>query len=237
MESSPLSVSDIAAVTRDNDGMNGNGAWWILVILLALGGWGRNGNGFAGSGGGDYALATDFATLERKMDGINGGLCDGFYAQNTNMLNGFSGVQNTLAQGFAGLNTAMVQQGYETRQGVQAVQNQMASCCCDLQRDITAAQTANQMQFMQAQFQNQQNHCETVQAIHAVQDNLIKYMTDQEMQKLRDENLAYRFAASQADQNNYLVNTLRPMPVPAYQSCNPWASQAAYGCCSSSGCC
>ena len=29
----------------------------------------------------------------------------------------------------------------------------------------------------------------------------------------------------------YLVNTLRPCPIPAYQSCNPWAAQAAYGSC------
>ena len=43
-------------------------------------------------------------------------------------------------------------------------------------------------------------------------------------------------AASQQAQNNYLVNTLRPCPIPSYQTCNPWASQAAYGSCGSVGC-
>ena len=34
-----MSLSDIAAVTRDNDGFGGsNGAWWIIILLLALGG-------------------------------------------------------------------------------------------------------------------------------------------------------------------------------------------------------
>lgn len=39
-----MSLSDIAAVTRDNDGFGGsNGAWWIIILLLALGGgmWGN----------------------------------------------------------------------------------------------------------------------------------------------------------------------------------------------------
>ena len=42
---------------------------------------------------------------------------------------------------------------------------------------------------------------------------------------------ALNLAQSQANQNQYLINTLRPCPVPAYISCNPWANQAAYGSC------
>lgn len=37
-------------------------------------------------------------------------------------------------------------------------------------------------------------------------------------------------AQSQANQNQYLVATLRPSPVPAYQVQNPWAT-SQYGCC------
>lgn len=226
------SLSDIAAVTN-NDGFGGNNGWWIIIILFALFGWGRN--GYGANNGSDvqsgYALATDFATLERKMDGIQGGLCDGFYAQNTNLLNGFSGVQNTLAQGFAGLNTALVQQGYETRMGDQATQTQLASCCCDLKGLVkdavtqgimntnTIQQTMNQMTF-----QNQQNYCETLRAIHDVQDGIINHMNAEKMQTLRDENQALRLAASQQAQNNYLIGELRPAPSPAYVVPNPYCN-------------
>ena len=48
---------------------------------------------------------------------------------------------------------------------------------------------------------------------------------------LQSQVQALNLAQSQANQNQYLINTLRPCPVPAYISCNPWANQAAYGSC------
>ena len=42
------------------------------------------------------------------------------------------------------------------------------------------------------------------------------------MADLRDENQALKFAASQAAQNNYLVDQLRPCPIPAYNVPNPY---------------
>lgn len=237
----PISLADIAAVTRDGDGIGGNNGWWVIIILFALFGWGRGGYGYADGGNGtipqNYALATDFATLERKLDGVNNGLCDGFYAQNTNTLNGFASVQSTLCQGFSGINDAIVRNGYENRLGQNDITRQIADCCCQTQQNIKDVQTGMVMNTNAIQqsitgmgFQNQQNHCETLQAIHAVQDGIVNYLNAQEMQRLRDENQAYKFAASQAEQNNYLVDKLRPCPIPAYQSCNPWAAQAQYGC-------
>ena len=41
-----MSLSDIAAVTRDNDGFGGaNGAWWIIILLLICGCGNGCGNG------------------------------------------------------------------------------------------------------------------------------------------------------------------------------------------------
>ena len=65
-------LSDVAAVTRDNDGMFGGGGMWIfaLLVLCLLG----NGGGFFGENGnaeraatvGDVQRATDFQALERQ---------------------------------------------------------------------------------------------------------------------------------------------------------------------------
>ena len=98
------SLADIAAATGggNNDGFwGGNGCWWIILLFLFWGGaWGGYGgvgaNGLRVTDG--YTLASDYANLERKIDTVNGGLCDGFYAMNTGMLNGFAGVNNNIVQ-------------------------------------------------------------------------------------------------------------------------------------------
>lgn len=48
---------------------------------------------------------------------------------------------------------------------------------------------------------------------------------------LQSQVQALNLAQSQANQNQYLINTLRPCPTPAYITCNLWAGQAAYGSC------
>mgnify|MGYP003299946643 CR=1 FL=1 len=59
--------------TTSNNGGCGNSMIWIIILLFLCGGCGGNGGGFGGNGGigENYVLATDFATIERKLDGIN----------------------------------------------------------------------------------------------------------------------------------------------------------------------
>lgn len=244
--SNGLSLSDIAAVTKgnNNDGFADGNGWWVLIILFALfGGWGNNWgrNNAAGDGAAaGYTLATDFANIERKIDSVNNGLCDGFYAMNTGMLNGFSNVQSALCQGFSGVNAAIANQGYQNQisaQGINtaiqanttqslintnSIQQQIQQCCCD-----------NEKLNMQAQFAAQQYNCNTLQAIDKLGDRIIDYMNAQNTQNLRDENFALKLSASQQAQNNYLINQIRPCPIPAYPACNPWAATN----CNCNGCC
>jgi hypothetical protein len=217
-----------------NNGLFGNDWAWIVILLLF--GWGGNGRGFGGFGnygggsgvGENYVLATDFATIERKLDGVNSGLCDGFYAQNTNMLNGFAGVQQTLCQGFSGVNSAISNLGYqqaqcccETKGAIKdvaygnernswTISKQISDCCCDLEK-----------MNMQSRFDAQAYNCNTLQAIDALGDRLINHLNAEKTQALRDENFALRLAASQAQQNEALINKLSPCPSPAYFVPNP----------------
>jgi hypothetical protein len=80
---------------------------------------------------------------------------------------------------------------------------------------------------MQNRFDAQAYNCNTLQAIDKLGDRIIDYMSAEKTQALRDENQALRLAASQARQNQYLINELRPCPIPAYITCNPYA--ASYG--------
>lgn len=214
-------------------GNNGFGGDWVWAFLIfALLGWGRNGFG-GGFGGGsgiaeNYALATDFATLERKLDGVNNGLCDGFYAQNTNMLNGFASVQNALCQGFSGVNSTIVNNGYETRNaintgfagvnnaictlgyqnqaGFNALSTQLAQCCCDTRAAIADVKYANE-----------KNTCDI---IRAGQDNtraILDYLTGEKISSLQAENSGLKAQISNDRQSRYIVDALSPKcPQPAY---------------------
>ena len=59
---------------------------------------------------------------------------------------------------------------------------------------------------------------------------ILDYLCQEKIADLQSENQSLRLAASQQAQNNYLVNALRPCPIPAYASCNPWASSGYGGC-------
>lgn len=256
-----MTPADIAAVTNNCGGNNGawGGDWssWIIIFLIfGMFGYGNRGfggfGGGAGTVGGDYALATDFATLERKMDGINSGLCDGFYAQNTNMLNGFAGINNAMCQGFSGVNTAIMSNGYETRNAINGVSAQIANCCCDtreaisninynlatqsnaVQRQIAdcCCETGRQIErgFCDTNYNLATQNSNTLQAIDKVGDRIIDYLANEKAQALRDENQALRLAASQQAQNNYLVNQLRPCPTPSYIVANPYCCNTPCGC-------
>lgn len=134
--SNGYSLADIAAATggNNNDGFGGNnGAWWLIVLFLfAFTGWGNGygGGGFFGGGGNvgaadNYVLASDFATIERKLDSVNNGLCDGFYAMNTGMLNGFAGVNNAITQ----QTISEMQNTNALGAQITGIGNQLASCC------------------------------------------------------------------------------------------------------------
>ena len=100
----------------NNGAWGDDGAWWIIIFVLffAFGGWGGNGWGGNGSNSSYYtdsALQRGFDTqsIIGKLDGINNGLCDGFYAVNNGMLTGFNGV-----------NTNILQTGYGIQQAINA---------------------------------------------------------------------------------------------------------------------
>ena len=137
MNEGVLSPADVAILSgnagngRDNNGWGNDYAW--IIILFLIFGWGRNGFGNGGFGGDsgvadNYVLATDFATIERKLDTISNGICDSTFALNNTMTNGFAAAQQTLCQGFSGINQAITTNGYETRLGTQALASQLADC-------------------------------------------------------------------------------------------------------------
>ena len=243
-----LSPADIAVLSgqtgnRNNDGLFGDNAWWIIVLLLF--GWGRNGfgGGFGGNGtggvGDNYILATDFATIERKLDSLANGICDSTFALNNTMTNGFAGVQQTLCQGFSGVNQAITANGYETRLGVNALSSQLANCCCDIRQQIsdcccTTQRGIDAVNYNMATNTNalQQTLCMNTRDIidnqnanyRALHDEIVANRIEDKNAQIaaqQNEINALRLKASQEAQNTYLISQLKPCPDPAYIVPNP----------------
>ncbi len=198
-------------------GFGGDGAWFLIILFLfAFCGWGGNGWGNnAGNSGGvvdGYVLASDFSNIERKMDIINNGLCDGFYA-----------VNNTLLTGFGNAELSRANQQAALMQQLSAMQMQAANCCCENRAAIAQVRYDMATQACDTRNTVQNATRDIVENQNANSRAILDFLTNSKMRDLESANQELRLAASQAAQNNYLISQLRPTPIPAYASCNPWA--------------
>ena len=219
-----LSAADVAAVTRPNFmGMGyggyggfGMGGWEGLIALIVLAGLFGNG-GFGGFGGGGAGFQQGFNTqnILSKLDGITNGLSDGFYARETNLLQGQNQLARDLCTGFSAVNAGIAENRFAAQE-----------CCCQTQRAIDGVN-----------FNNSKNTCDIITAIHAEGEATRAQMTQNTIQALRDKlndkdrDIQTRdFQLSQLAQNSYLVKTLNPTPQPAYMVANPNCCHTPCGC-------
>ena len=262
-------IVPVMDVGNNNNGGFGNafgnnGDWaWIIILFLIFGfggnrGFGGNGGGFGGGYVPDgFALQTDFATIERKLDGVNNGLCDGFYnmAQqfsntNQNIFQGNANLTQTLTQGFAGLNQGLITQGYETRLGTQGLASQLASCCCDIRQEIADCCCKTQTGLKDISYniamgnnalQNAMclntrdiidNMNNNYRALHEeLVANKLEAKNDR-IAELQTQVNGLQLKASQEAQNNYLVAKLGPKcPEPAYVVNGPTPVNFPTSCC------
>lgn len=232
-----ISVADALALRGngyDGSGMGwgGDGAWWVIILILLFGagrgGWGGNGgNGYNAccvpatmQGMSD---AFNFNQLDNGLRGIEQGLCNGFYTSAQQINSVLAGLQNCccetqvgMLQGFNGVNQAINTLGYQNQAGFNMLGNQLASCCCDIARGQDG------IKYDLARATNQ-----LIVAGDKNTDRIINYLTQTEMDKLRTELQSAQFQLSQLSQTDNIVNRLMPTPKPAYLTCSPYA--AAFG--------
>lgn len=246
----------------NNGNMWGGDGWWAIILFAMIFGWGRGGFGGWGNNGSDGVQGAltradlcesfNFNGLDNAVRGVQSGLCDGFYAMNTGMLNGFNTLGSAVASGFHGVDNSVCQLGYQNAQlingvnqnmntgfngvtaGLTALGTQMASCCCDTQRQVERG-------FCDTNYNAATNARDIIQSTHNDTDRIIARIDQMETARqaekiaaLQNENQTLKFAASQEAQNNYLVNALRPSPVPAFPVPAPYQFS---GCgCNTCGC-
>ena len=225
-DGTPMMTMPVAPANTGNGngfGWGGDGAWWIVLFLIfaAFGGWGNG-----------YVLTSDFANIERKIDSVNQGLCDGFYQQ-AQLVNG---TNMAMANGFAQAELSRSNQQAALMQQLTAMQMQNQECCCE-----------NRAAIAQVRYDMATQACDTRNTVNTaardIIDNqnqnsraILDFLTQNKMRDLESANQELRLAASQAAQNNYLISQLRPCPTPAYITCNPWAGSGYGGCGTGCGC-
>ena len=155
MDSYTMTPADMRAVTdgaRD-DGFGMGGGWmWIIVLFLFIfgfGGGGMWGNRAQGLTQMEMQQGFDTQEIVRKLDGINYGLCDGFYAQNTTMLNGFAGVTAAVRDA----QFAAQQCCCETNRNIDAVRYEAQKNVCDITTAIHAEGEATRALIQQNEMQ------------------------------------------------------------------------------------
>lgn len=284
MYSNTGSFAEGYAIGRDtNGGNNGGFGWgqdwiWIIVVLAVLFGWGGNGNwGGNGSGAGTtavpYIIGNTDTSLQRgfdtqsilsKLDGITNGLCDGFYAMNTSMLQGFNGVDNAVCtlgyqtqQGINTITNAICDMGYNNAQLANNINNNITqarfenqSCCCATDKLIergfadTNYNMATNTCAITTQMAN--NTRDIIDSQNAGTRAILDYLCQDKISTLQAENQNLKLAASQTAQNQFItqvgadiVNRLQPVPVPAYPACpvNGYGYNTLFGNSGCNSCC
>ena len=241
------------------NGFGGDG-WWILLLFLLVGnnGWG----GFGGFGGNQ--LGYDFPWLINGQQGINQNTNNGFRDAMLNdgingirsdingiatqLCNGFAGIeQSANARQIADMQTAFAGQT-AMAQGFNALQGQLAQCCCDNRLATCQTQNIVQNEGNATRFADANNTRDIIDSqnkgTQAILDKLCALEIDAKndtIAQLRSELMYARGQASQDVQTgviqagqralaNEIEQYVLPTPRPAYVVQNPNCCVQNYGC-------
>lgn len=233
-----------------NNGFGGDGSWllWVIFLfflfpLMGRGGWG---NGFGGGNEGGCPSGAGLANLinndngrELLMSAIQG---NGQAINNlaTNLNCSVGQIQQAINGVSAKVAEVGCQVGLSSQQIINAIQagndsiaSQMAQCCCDVKGAIqqqgyeNRIATINQTDDLKSNANTQFNILSSkidaqTQLLSEKFCELEKREMQREIQQLRDEKQGYQMSALTQQQTQNLVNQLRPCPVPAYLTCNPF---------------
>lgn len=208
-----------------------------------------------------YVLNNDFSQLsrqisdstamtERKLDGISNGICSLGYDQLSQM-NGIN--MNVMSVG-NGLQAAIKDCCCQTQQNIADVKYTIGSTGADISRGVergfsdtnfnlstlaNGINTTISNGFCQSNFNAQTNTRDIVDSQNAGTQAILSRLDAMETARLREKLEAERDAKyalqgqlDRAQLRTDIVNDVRPCPIPAYVTCNPFANVSySNGCC------
>ena len=208
-----------------NDGF-GSG-WWGIILIALLFGWGRGGYGFGGNGSSE-ALGYELGKVATQADVASGFSTSAQLNGINDIKLGQAGIQQTLCQGFSGINTAIAQNGYETRLAVNDLGYKLQDCCCGIQRSIDGVNYNLAQSTCALQNTMNMNTRDIIDSQRATKDAILNYLTNEKISSLQHENSLLTAQLSQNQQTRTLIDTLMPLAKPAYITCSPYQSAFGY---------
>lgn len=203
-----MTPADIMAMTKDNDGMANiwNNPFVYLIWIWAFR---MFGNGF-----GNDAATQGALTRADLFEGFNNqGVNDKLNDITTGLCNSFATVNSNLCQGFNSVNSGLSENRFAQQQ-----------CCCETKQAIANLAA-----------ENYRNTCEITTAIHGEGEATRALITENAIQALRDKladkdrDILYaNLQLSQKEQNETLIDVLRPVSRPAYITCSPYTTSNNY---------
>lgn len=203
-----MTPADIMAMTKDNDGMANiwNNPFVYLIWIWAFR---MFGNGF-----GNDAATQGALTRADLFEGFNNqGVNDKLNDITTGLCNSFATVNSNLCQGFNSVNSGIAENRFAQQQ-----------CCCETKQAIANLAA-----------ENYRNTSEITTAIHNEGEATRALITENAIQALRDKiadkdrDILYaNLQLSQKEQNETLIDVLRPVSRPAYITCSPYTSANNY---------
>lgn len=197
----------------DTDGFNGSNNWWIILFFFMMfwrnGNWGNDNNGIQDAlTRSDLCAEFNNNNLQRSVNSITQEICNNTSAIN----NAINGVNANMSNGLVNLNTAICNLGYNTQQGFNqtnmtmmqtqnAIQAQLAECCCNVQNSIKDVNYAISVQTNA--LSNQLNHLarDITEAQNAGTRAILDKMCQDQISNLQNEVQSLRFDKSQYQQN------------------------------------
>lgn len=222
----PTMTMPVAPTGMMGGGFGGENGWWVILFIILLFGWGRNGYGNNnGSVMDGYVLTSDFASVERKLDAVNNGICDSTFALN-NAING----------GFATAELSRANQQAALMQQLNAMQMQSQECCCENRAAIAQVRYDMATQACDTRNTVQNTTRDIIDAMNCGFRSIDQRLTAQEIAakdaKIAEQNqrlFAADLAASQAaqtlDMRNYVSAQFayyNPRPVPSFSVPAPY---------------
>ena len=241
---------------RNQDMWGGAGIWWIWILLLF--GWGRNGfggwGGGYGNGGGDcccnpcnalpWALNGDTGR-ELLMQAIQGN--GNAISQLASTLNcDVKSIESNLCNIQSLIQNVGNQVGLGGQQIINSIQsvgcnigNQLASCCCTLQSAIERQGYENRIATINQTDDIKSDAASKFTTLSAKIDAQTVLLNDKfcELEKrelqnkiatLQQEKSTLETSALLQQQTRNIVDTVRPCPIPAFITCNPWGCNGGF---------
>ena len=243
-------VLPVQPMNGNNNGFGGDWGSWIILFLLfgMFGGWG-------GGYGGNNALSYDFpwllngqnntdalvaggfqnAATQNALTGISSAVTSGF----GDVQLGFAGVNQNICQTGNGISNAIMQSQIASMQNANAMQSQLANCCCENRLATAQTQALVQSENCADRAALSDGIRDIIQNQTANTQAILDKMCQQEIDALKTANASLQnqvlmkdLAASQSAQtaqivadNNaqtqYLIGRIAPYPTPAYVVPNP----------------